>query len=144
MLLQKLRIKATMKYLVILGMVLLVTIFQDFLPRRSHFSDFNSHPVFLNTFWILVLPIGVVLHKAFSNHGPFSTIHPLLVKRIIYTILASFTHILLFAALVQLLSLPITGQSLGFASAIGFAISMNLYKYLLIYSVIALVLLKKK
>lgn len=145
MLLQrKLRIKATMKYLVILAFVLVVTILQDFLPGNSYYPGFNAHPVFLNTFWILVLPIGMVFHRAFTHEGIFSTIHPLLLKRIIYSVLASVTHILLFATLVQLLSAPITGQSLQFSSALGFAISMNLYKYLLIYSVAALILIKRK
>jgi hypothetical protein len=98
--------------------------------------------VFLNTFWILVLPIAMTLDGA-TRRSPLNTIHSLLLKRIIYTFLASIIHVVLFAALVQILSPLIIDQSLHFSTALAFAISMNLYKYLLIYSVISLVLLKK-
>lgn len=143
MLLQNFRIKATLKYLVILILILVVTIFQDLFPAKSDFSDFNSHPVFLNTFWILVLPIAVILDRV-STSGPLLTsIHALLLRRIVFTLLAALIHILLFAVFVQILSLPIVSQSLDFYTALKFAISMNLYKFLLIYSVVGLVLLKK-
>jgi len=141
MLLQNFRIKATLKYLVILILVLIVTIFQDLFPVQSDFSDFNSTPLFLNTFWILVLPIAMTLDGA-SRRSPLNSVHSLLLRRIIYTLLASIIHVVLFAALVQILS-PLIYQSFHFSTALAFAISMNLYKYLLIYSVVSLVLLKK-
>lgn len=143
MLLQNFRMKATLKYLVILTLVLVVTIFQDLLPTESDFVDFNSNPVFINTFWVLVLPIAMILDSVFDRGTLLSTIQPLLLKRISYIMLASLIHVFLFAFFVQLFSLPIVGQSLHFSTAIAFAISVNLYKYLLIYSIVALVLLKR-
>lgn len=59
---KKPRIKATLKYLVVLVLVLLVTIFQDYLHSRTNEYPFYASESFLfNTFWILILPVAFLL-----------------------------------------------------------------------------------
>lgn len=64
---KKPRIKATLKYLVVLVLVLLVTIFQDYLHFRTNEYPFYASESFLfNTFWILILPVAFLLNWFFQ------------------------------------------------------------------------------
>ena len=144
MLLQNFRVKASLKYLVLLTLILLIAIFQDLFFPKNDYSDFNANPVLVNTFWIFVLPISIVLARIFTSGAVQNFKHDLLLRRTIFALVGSFVHILLFSVLMQVLSIPMMGQSIQFTAAFGFAIFLNLYNYLLIYSIVGLILLKKK
>jgi hypothetical protein len=142
---KKPRIKATLKYLVVLVLVLLVTIFQDFLHSRySEYSFYAAEPFLFNLFWILILPVALILNSTFKKVPALATIQVLLVKRLLFIFLASIVHVFLSAALVHLVSGLFYSQTYAFFGNLKFTVSQELYKYLLIYSVIALVLLRKR
>lgn len=134
-----------MKYLVVLVLVLLVTIFQDYLSSRyNDYSFYASESFLFNLFWILILPVALILNSVFSKISTLLNIPVLLVKRFLFVLLASLVHILLFAGLVHLISALFYEHTFTFFRNLRFTVSEDLYKYLLIYSVIALVLIRKK
>ncbi len=142
---KKTRIKATLKYLVVLVLILLVTIFQDYLHSRyNDYSFYASESFLFNTFWILILPVALILNRVFSKVLAFAKIPVLLVKRLLFVLLASIFHMLLFAGLVHLVSALFYEHTFTFLRNLRYTVSEDLYKYLLIYSVIALVLIRKK
>ncbi len=142
---EKPRIKGTLKYLVVLVLVLLVTIFQDYLHSRyNDYSFYASESFLFNTFWILILPVSLILNLAFKKISSFVGIRVLLVKRLLFVFLASIFHILLFSGLVHLVSELFYEYTFTFFRNLKYTLSEDLYKYLLIYSVIALVLIRKK
>ncbi|MCE7055379.1 LytTR family transcriptional regulator [Algoriphagus sp. AGSA1] len=142
---KKLRIKATLKYLVVLLLVLLVTIFQDYLHSRYNAYSFYASESFLfNMFWILILPVSLIFNRAFTKNATLARIHVLWVKRIAFILLASFLHILLFAGMVHVVSALFYDHTFSFFANLNYTIAQDLYKYLLIYSVLALVLFRKE
>ncbi|WP_296698480.1 LytTR family DNA-binding domain-containing protein [Algoriphagus sp.] len=142
---KKPRIKATLKYIVVLVLVLLVTIFQDYLHSRyNDYSFYASESFLFNLFWILILPVALLFNLVFKRISTLETIQGLLVKRLLFVFLASIFHILLFAGLVHLISALFYDHTFNFLRNLRFTLSEDLYKYLLIYSVIALVLIRKK
>lgn len=142
---KKPRIKATLKYLVILVLVLLVTIFQDYLHSRySEYSFYDAEPILFNLIWILILPVALILNSTFKKVPALATIQVLLVKRLLFIFLASIVHVFLSAGLVHLVSALFYSQTYVFFGNLKFTVSQELYKYFLIYSLIALVLLRKK
>lgn len=140
---KKPRIKATLKYLVVLILVLLVTIFQDFLgSENEQFSQYYSEPLLRNLFWFLVFPVALLSGSTFKKVSLLAKISVLLIKRLLFVFLASIFHILFFAGLIHLASSVFYEQTYSFTNNLRFAISEDLYKYLLIYSVISLILIK--
>jgi len=142
---KKLRIKAAMKYLVVLIVVLLVAIFQDRLDFKSNeYAFYKSESFLFNSYFILILPIAWVSGIAFSNIAVLSRIQPVLFKRILFIIVATTLQILLFAGLVQVFSAMVSGQEIDFIWNLRYILAEDLYKFLLIYSVIALVLIRRE
>lgn len=141
---KKPRIKATLKYLVILVMVLLVTIFQDILVKENQqFSHYYSEPLLRNLFWVLVFPVAILSGITFKKFSLLTKISLLLLKRLLFVFLTSSLHLFLFAGLMHLVSSVFYEETYSFINNLRFALSEDLYKYLLIYSVISLVLIKK-
>ncbi|MEP0711386.1 MAG: hypothetical protein ABJC55_05640, partial [Algoriphagus sp.] len=141
---KKPRIKATLKYLVVLVLVLLVTIFQDYLSsKRNDYSFYASESFLFNLFWILILPVTFLLNRIFSTVSTFSKIRELWIKRLLFIILASILHIILFAGLVHVVSALFYSHTFTLLRNLGYTLSEDLYKYLLIYSVIGLMLIRK-
>ena len=142
---KKPRIKATLKYLVVLILVLLVTIFQDYLHSRyNDYSFYASESFLFNTFWILILPIAVFLNMTFNKVPVLAGIRVLVVKRLLFVVVASIFHIILFAGFVHLLSAIFYEHTFTFFRNLSYTLAQDLYKYLLIYSVVSLVLMRKK
>ncbi|PZX57914.1 LytTR family DNA-binding domain-containing protein [Algoriphagus chordae] len=142
---KKPRIKATLKYLVVLILVLLVTILQDYLHSRTNEYPFYASESFLfNTFWILILPVAFLLNWLFQKVSISEKLPNLFVQRFVFVLVATVAHMLLFAGLVHLISASFYEHTFGFIRNLRYTISEDLYKYLLIYSVIALLLIKKK
>lgn len=138
------RIKATLKYLVVLVLVLLVTVFQDLLGSENpRFEKYYSEPLLRNMFWVLVLPIAFLSGGIFRKVSLLAKIPVLLIKRLLFVVLASAVHLLFFASLMHLASIVFYMERYSFSNNLRFAISEDLYKYFLIYSVIALVLVRK-
>ncbi|MEB2773944.1 LytTR family DNA-binding domain-containing protein [Algoriphagus sp. D3-2-R+10] len=141
---KKLRIKATLKYLAVLVLILLVTIFQDYLHSQyNDYSFYASESFLFNMFWILILPVSIILNGFFNKVSALAGIRVLLAKRLLFVIFASIFHILIFAGLVHIISALFYGHTFTFFRNLNYTISADLYKYLLIYSVISLVLLRK-
>jgi len=101
-------------------------------------------PFFSIFFWILILPVALILNSVFSKVSAFANIPVLLMKRFLFVLLASLVHMLLFAGLMHLISALFYEHTFTFLRNLRFSVSEDLYKYLLIYSVIALVLIRKK
>lgn len=142
---EKPRIKATLKYLVVLVLVLLVTIFQDYLSSRYNDYFFYASESFLfNTFWILILPVAFLFNWFFQKDSVNKKLPNPFVKRLFFVLLTTLIHILLFASLVNLISALFYEHTFGFLRNLNYTISEDLYKYLLIYSVISLVLIRKE
>lgn len=139
------RIKATLKYLIVLVLVLLVSIFQDLWSSSGEdFSDYYQDSVLPKIFWVLIFPVGFFLSSIFRRVSLLGKIRNLLVRRMLFVVIASLLHILLFAVLLNLVSVYFYEHTFTFNRNLEFAISHDLYKYLLIYSVIALLLVRKK
>lgn len=142
---KKLRIKATLKYVVILVLVLLVTIFQDYLHSRyNKYSFYASESFLFNIFWILILPVALIFNVVFTKISALAKIRELLVKRLLFVLAASIFHILVFAVSVHLISAIFYTHTFTFEDNLGYTVSHDFYKYLLIYSIVSLVLIKKR
>jgi len=142
---KKTRIKAAMKYLVVLIVVLLVAIFQDRLHFKSdEYVFYESAPFLSNSYVILILPVAWVCWISFSNIPVLSRIQPIFFKRILFVILATTLQILLFAGLVQVVSAMEYAQDLDFICSLRYILAEHLYQFLLIYSVIALGLIRRE
>ncbi len=142
---RKPKIKATMKYLVVLVVVLLVAIVQDLLQSTSNdYSLYESDSFLYDSFFLWILPIAWVLHLAFSRIPGLYQIRSLFVKRILFVILATGLEILLFTGMIQVVTVWFHGQEFNFLNNLGYVISVDLYKYLLIYSLIALILIRRE
>ena len=126
-------------------LVLLVTIFQDLVgSENQYYSQYYSEPLLRNLFWVLVFPVALLSSSTFKKFSFLAKISVLLVKRLLFVFLASTFHLLLFAGLMHLVTSVFYEQTYSFANNLQFALSEDLYKYLLIYSVISLVLVKKE
>lgn len=142
---RKPRIKAAMKYLVLLIVVLLVAIFQGRLHSNStEYAFYESDPLLSNSYVILILPVAWISWIALSNIPVLSRIQPIFFKRILFVILATTLQILLFAGLVQVVSAMVYGQELDLVWNLRYILAEDLYQFLLIYSVIALVLIRRE
>jgi hypothetical protein len=142
---KKIRIKAAMKYLVLLIVVLMVAIFQDRLHSKStEYAFYESEPLLSNSYVILILPVAWVCWISFSNIPVLSQIQPIFFKRILFITLATTLQILLFAGLVQIVSAMVYGQELDLVWNLRYILAEDLYQFLLIYSVIALVLIRRE
>lgn len=142
---RKPRIKAAMKYLVVLIVVLLVAIFQDRLHSKSNEYAFYESEWFLsNSYVILILPVAWISWIAFSNIRILGRVQPIFFKRILFVILATTLQIQLFAGLVQVVSAMVYAQDLDFICSLRYILAEHLYQFLLIYSVIALVLIRRE
>ena len=142
---RKPKIKATMKYLVVLIVVLLVATFQDYLHSRyNDYSFYASESLLFNMFWVLILPVALILTGLFTQVSALDKIRVLTVKRILFVALAAILHILLFAILIHVISALFYEHTFTFERNLRYTVSEDLYKYLLIYSVIALILIRNK
>lgn len=141
---KKLRIKATLKYLLVLILILLVTVFQDFMHSQDFdHSVYETEKRLINSFWILIFPVALVWNLLFKKIGLLANVPVLLLKRLLFILLATVSHILVFAGLAAFFSEHFYGQNLPFSMNLRFTVSEDLYKYFLIYSIIALLLVRK-
>ncbi|WP_153231749.1 hypothetical protein [Algoriphagus machipongonensis] len=136
--------KATLKYLSVLILILLVTILQDYLyDQKFDHSIYDTENRLINSLWILIFPVSILWNVLFKKVRFLARIHIVLIKRLLFIILATVTHILAFAGLADFIATNFFEQNLPFLINIRFTISVDLYKYLLIYSIIALILVRK-
>lgn len=137
--------KATIKFLVVLIVILGVAVLQDSMSSADDdYSFYGSDIFFFSVRWILIFPIAVFLNILFKKIGLFAKIKILFTKRILFIGMASIVQLLLFSIVVHLMSAIFHNQTFFFQQNLQFAVSQDLYKYLLIYSVIALILIRKR
>ncbi|WPR74931.1 hypothetical protein [Algoriphagus sp. NG3] len=140
---KKLRIKATLKYVVVLLLILMVTIVQDFFHSRDFdHSIYLAEKRLINSLWILILPVTIFWNVLFRKMPFLANIRVLLVKRLLFIFFATIFHLFLFAGLADFISKAFLELHLPFLINLRFAVSEELYKYFLIYSIIALLLVK--
>lgn len=137
--------KATMKFMAVLIVILGVAVLQDNM-RSAHddYSFYGSDTFFFSIRWILIFPIAIFLNILFKRVVLFAKIKSLFAKRILFIGMASIFQLLLFSIVVHVISAIFYNQIFSFLQNLQFAVSQDLYKYLLIYSVIALILIHKR
>ncbi|SHF27071.1 LytR/AlgR family response regulator transcription factor [Pedobacter caeni] len=100
------------------------TVFQDFLHSNyNHYPFYFSESLLFKTFWLLFLPL-LLLQFSFLKK-----VHSLVPA----ILLPSILHIFAFPLLVWMLSALLFTHTYSFKDVIGYTISEDAYKYLLIY-----------
>lgn len=136
----KARIKTTLKFLAALIVILLTTIFQDFLQSRYHsYSFYFSESLLFNLYWALIIPVTFLLRFAFRRIKTLLEIRSKLASRSLFVLMATILHLLLFSFLVFLVSSLFYNHTFGFWRNLVYSVSNDLYKYLLIYTAISLI-----
>lgn len=136
--------KAGNLILFLLG-ILGITIFQDYL--QSNYQDYAfyfSESLLFNLFWPLIIPVTLLLRVGFKNSKFISRMHSNWWKRVLFIFLATGIHLTLFAVLVHVVSGLFYEHTFRFLPNLGYSLSQDLYKYLLIYTAISLFPIQKK
>lgn len=137
---RKARIKTTLKFLAALLVILLATIFQDYLQARyQSYSFYLSDSLLFNLYWLLILPVSYLLRFAFRKSKILLRIHSKWATRSLFVLMATVLHLFLFAFLVFLVSSLFYNHTFGFWRNLVYSVSHDLYKYLLIYTAISLI-----
>lgn len=136
----KARIKTTLKFLAALIVILLTTIFQDFLQSRYHsYSFYFSESLLFNLYWALIIPVTFLLRFVFRSSQIILKIRSKWAIRSFFVFLATTLHLLIFAFLVFSVSGLFYDHTFGFWENVVYSLSNDLYKYLLIYTAISLI-----
>jgi two-component system LytT family response regulator len=137
--------KKTQALIIFLLAVLGITIFQDYLQANyQSYAFYLSESLLFNIFWILFLPVSLLVRLAFTRFKALRTIRPKWAIRPAFVLIATICHLLLFALLVFAISGLFYEHTFSFAGNLNYSISNDLYKYLLIYTAISLIPLPKK
>lgn len=111
------------------------TVFQDFLHSNyNHYPFYFSESLLFKTFWLLFLPLLLLQFRFLKK---VSSLVPAI-------LLPSVLHIFAFPFLVWMLSALLFTHTYPFKDIIGYTISEDTYKYLLIYGSAALLYLYKQ
>lgn len=130
-----------MKYLAVLLGILLVAGFQDRIYEESvAFPVLEQERVLFSVSFLLIFPITWASHFAFAKIPLLSAIRRLFWKRVAFLLLSACMQLLLFSLILSLAF----GENTGFIPALRYLASELLYQYLLVYSVVAWVLVKKE
>lgn len=134
------KLKRTKGLLFLLVVVLAVTIFQDYLQSRyQSYSFYFSESLLFNLFWALIIPVSFLLRFAFRRSQMLLKIRYRWRSRILFVLMATVLHLILFAFLVFSVSSLFYNHTFGFWRNLVYSVSNDLYKYLLIYSAISLI-----
>lgn len=137
---RKAKIKTTLKFLGVLVLILLTTIFQDYLQSRyKSYSFYFSESLLFNLYWLLILPVTFLLRFAFRRSKVFLDIRSKWTSRFLFVLMATVLHLLLFAFMVFSVSSLFYNHTFGFWRNLVYSVSNDLYKYLLIYTAISLI-----
>jgi DNA-binding LytR/AlgR family response regulator len=136
--------KKTMKFLVLLVIVLAVAVLQDFLSSRYHeYPFYASESLLFNLFWILIFPIAAGFRWIFLSLSFFQRLKSTLLRNILFVVMATATQLILFSALVHLVSWLFYEHTFSFWRNLNYTVSQDLYKYLLIYGAATLLIFRK-
>ncbi len=137
---RKARIKTTLNFLGALLLILLATIFQDYLQARyQSYSFYFSESLLFNLYWALIIPVTFLLRFAFRRSNMLSEIRSKWASRSLFVLAATVLHLYLFAFLVFSVSGLFYDHTFGFWENLVYSVSNDLYKYLLIYTAISLI-----
>lgn len=137
---RKARIKTTLKFLGVLVLILLTTIFQDFLQAKyQSYSFYFSESLLFNLYWVLILPVTFLLRFAFRSSKVLLNIGSKWASRSLFVLMATILHLFLFAFLVFSVSSLFYNHTFGFWRNLVYSVSNDLYKYLLIYTALSLI-----
>ncbi|WP_175454131.1 LytR/AlgR family response regulator transcription factor [Algoriphagus alkaliphilus] len=136
--------KSTKGFLLLLVVVLAVTIFQDYLQSRyQSYSFYFSESLLFNLFWVLILPVTLLLRYTFRKARIILRINSKWAVRSLFVLVATILHLLLFSLLVFSISGLFYDHTFGFWRNLVYSVSNDLYKYLLIYTAVSLIPLEK-
>lgn len=111
------------------------TVFQDFLHSGYHNYTFHfSESLLFKSFWLLFLPF-LFLQFGLLKRMPF------LVPA---TLIPAILHLFAFPLVVWILSALLFSHTYRFSSTLGYTISEDAYKYLMVYGTTALIYLFKQ
>lgn len=135
------RTKAAMKYLAVLFVILLVAGFQDRIyPELVDFPVLERESAFFSATFIQVFPIAWVCALAFSKLSTLKGINPLFVKRLAFLLVSTCLQLLVASVILYFV---IDGE-ISFGQTLAYLASQLLYQYLLVYSVVAWVLVRRE
>lgn len=141
---RKARIKTTLKFLAALFVILIATIFQDYLQARyKSYSFYFSESLLFNLFWVLILPVTFLLRYTFRKARIILRINSKWAVRSLFVLVATILHLLLFSLLVFSISGLFYDHTFGFWRNLVYSVSNDFYKYLLIYTAVSLIPLEK-
>lgn len=129
----------------ILLAVLAITILQDWLKSSLQSQSFYLSESFLfSLYWVLIPPIAFGLKYAFDKLGLPKSSQGVWARRIYFVLAAMVLQILLFPLLVWLISALFYGHTFAYSQTLFYSISEDLYKFLLVYAVISLLVFPRK
>lgn len=133
-------IRTQMMLMLVPGIVLLllVTILQDYLQaQRNNYAFYFSESLLFKTFWILFIPVGFWQFFLFRKTEPYFTGRTGWLRIPAFIFSATITHMALYALLVFVLSGLFFSHTYAVQGVIGYTLSEDTYKYLLIYGALA-------
>ena len=137
---RKAGIKPVFKFSVALVLIVLATIFQDYLQARyQSYSFYFSESLLFNLYWILILPVALLVRVAFRKSRFLSTLRSKWASRLLFVLVATVVHLFFFAFLVFAVSGLFYDHIFGFWENVVYSISNDFYKYLLIYTGVSLI-----
>ncbi|RIW18391.1 LytTR family transcriptional regulator [Algoriphagus lacus] len=133
-------IKPAFKFSVALVLIVLATIFQDYLHARyQSYSFFFSESLLFNLHWILILPVALLVRMAFRRSKILSSLGSKWASRVLFVLMATVVHLFFFAFLVFSVSGLFYDHTFGFWENVVYSVSNDLYKFLLIYAGVSLI-----
>lgn len=130
--------------LVLVASAVVFTIFQDFL--HSNFNKYNFHfseSLLFKSFWLLFLPILLLQFKFLAIY-----LHQLQKRKAVVIFLAvalpTLLHIILFPMIVWGLSGLFFDHSYRIQDTLGYTLAEDLYKYIFVYGLAALVFIYRQ
>ncbi|WP_160716425.1 LytTR family DNA-binding domain-containing protein [Chitinophaga solisilvae] len=129
--------------LITAAMVLIIclTVLQDFLEAGyHHFSFYLSESVLFKTYWLLFIPVCILLRKIFGSMKDRSVFLTLP----LFVLTAVPLHLLLYGWSVTGLSFLLLDHTYTVTDTVAYAIAADLYKYLFVYSIIGVVFFRKQ
>lgn len=138
------KIKKARAFIIFLLVLLAITIFQDYLQANyQSYSFYLSESLLFNILWALFLPVTLLARLVFKKTKKLRAVRPKWAARPVFVLTATICHLLLFAFLVFAISGLFYDNTFGFADNLGYSLSHDLYKYLLVYTAISLIPLPK-
>ncbi len=134
--------KKNLRLLIVTGTLVLLTVtLQDYIHScYHHYSFYLSESILFNSFWIWFLPIFL----AFTLLEKKYRLIPVPLKLSLFILAASLLHIISYAFSVYFISATFYTPTYDLEKMLGYTLSQDFYKYLLVYGLAGILYLRKK